>query len=162
MMDKTFKVRTAELSGTGRSSLRLEESTWAAIDSIALRAGVRWQDWAREIIRKKPHFNKTGVIRAAVAEELMADQFVAMAQLGFIADSISEPHAVLGAGYYRLDDAQLKVELEGADVTTQDDSFGAFVLYAGTRAPALGGEPFVVIQNQLKGFLHLMIAPAIS
>lgn len=163
-MANVFKVRTTELTGTGRTSLRFEESTWAAIDALAVNRGIRWQDWARAVIARKPGTpNKSAVIRAALADELLAEQFAALAEES-VSGSVELPqtHEIAGTGYYRLDDGQLVSELETATVITKDDSFGSFVLHIGRRSPSYGGEPFVVIENMLKGQLHLMIAPAVE
>ena len=163
-MANVFKVRTTELTGTGRTSLRFEETTWAAIDALAVNRGIRWQDWAREVIALKPGApNKSAVIRAALADELLAEQFSALAEES-VSGSVELPHAheITGTGYYRLDDDQLVGELESATVVTKDDSFGSFILHIGRRSSSYGGEPFVVIENMLKGQLHLMIAPAVE
>ncbi|WP_224765896.1 hypothetical protein [Pseudomonas asiatica] len=163
-MATTYKVRTTELTGTGRTSLRFEETTWAAIDALATNKGIRWQDWAREVLALKPGApNKSAVIRAALADELLAEQFAAMAEeSGVGVAELPEPHGVVGQGYYRLDDDQLASELQDATTITKDGSFGSFVLHIGRRSTSFGGEPFVIIENLLKGQLHLMIAPTVE
>lgn len=163
-MTTTYKVRTAELTGTGRTSLRFEETTWAAIDAIAVKKGIRWQDWAREVIASKPGApNKSAVIRAALADDLLTEQFAALAEeSGAGVAALSEPHDIAGTGYYRIDDEQLASELGDASTITRDASFGSFVLHIGRRSTYFGGEPFVIIENLLKGQLHLMIAPAVE
>jgi predicted DNA-binding ribbon-helix-helix protein len=152
------------LSGTGRTSLRLEDTTWSAIDAIAYRDGVRWQQWAAELIARSPgHLSKISVLRAAVAEELLAEQFAAMAEESASGMAeLSEPHEITGTGYYRIDDNQLATELADATTITRDDSFGSFVLHIGRRSTSYGGEPFVIVENMLKGQLHLMIAPTVE
>lgn len=163
-MTKTFKVRTAEVSDNGRTSLRFEETTWAAIDSLAVSRGVRWQDWARNVLAQRPDApNKAALIRAALADELLADQFTAMAENSVAGKSdLDEPHEVIGSGYYRIDDDQLASELADATTITKDNSFGSFVLHIGRRSTSYGGEPFVIVENLLKGQLHLMIAPTVE
>lgn len=162
-MANVFKVRTTELTGTGRTSLRFEETTWAAIDALAVNRGIRWQDWARDVIAQKPGApNKSAVIRAALVDELLAEQFIALGETGAVATNVS--HEIVGNGYWRLNDEQLQTELEGATIITRDSSFGAFILIYGYRDKSYGGEPqpFVIIQNELRGQLHLMIAPAVD
>jgi len=163
-MTNTYKVRTAELTGTGRTSLRFEETTWAAIDAVAIKKGIRWQDWARKAIASKPGApNKSAVIRAALADELLTEQFAALAEeSGSGVAAISEPHAIAGTGYYRIDDEQLASELGSASTITRDAGFASFVLHIGRRSASYGGEPFVIIENLLKGQLHLMIAPTVD
>ena len=38
-----------------------------------------------------------------------------------------------------------------------DDAFEGFTLLVGTRSEASGGQPFVCLQNRLRGGLHLFI-----
>ena len=163
-MASLFRVRTTELTGTGRTSLRFEETTWAAIDALAVNRGIRWQDWARDVIAQKPGApNKSAVIRAALADELLAEQFLALAQDSISgAADLNEMHDIAGTGYFRLDDDQLASELADASIITKDDSFGSFVLHIGRRSTSYGGESFVNVENMLKGQLHLMIAPAVE
>ncbi|WP_438279554.1 hypothetical protein [Pseudomonas alabamensis] len=163
-MTTVFKVRTTELTGTGRTSLRFEDTTWAAIDALAVKRGIRWQDWARDVIAQKPGApNKSAAIRAALADELLTEQFAALTEGGSVGIAeLGETHEVAGSGYYRLNDEQLASELEDASITTRDNSFGSFVLHIGRRSDSFGGEPFIAIENMLKGHLHLMIAPAVQ
>lgn len=163
-MSNVFKVRTTELTGTGRTSLRFEETTWAAIDALAVNRGIRWQDWARDVIAQKPGApNKSAVIRAALADELLAEQFTALAENSAPGTAeLNEVHEIVGTGYYRLDDDQLASELADASIITKDDSFGSFVLHIGRRPTSYGGESFVIVENMLKGQLHLMIAPTVE
>ncbi|UMZ13514.1 hypothetical protein I9018_07390 [Pseudomonas sp. MPFS] len=163
-MANAFKVRTTELTGTGRTSLRFEESTWAAIDALAVNRGIRWQDWARDVIAQKPGApNKAAVIRSALADELLAEKLAAVAdEFASGTAELTEEHEIAGTGYYRLDDVQLASELAGASITTRDDSFGSFVLHIGRRSISYGGESFVIVENMLKGQLHLMLAPTVE
>lgn len=161
---KTFKVRTAELADGRRTSFRFEVTTWAAIDALADDRGIRWQDWARVVLAQKPEApNKAAVIRSALADELLAEQFAAMAEESAAGMAeLSEPHEVCGSGYYRINDSELASELADATTITKDGSFGSFVLHIGRRSTSYGGEPFVIIENLLKGQLHLMIAPTVE
>ena len=72
--------------------------------------------------------------------------------------ALPEPHAIAGAGYQRLDDDLLAVQLDGARITARDDAFEGFTLIVGTRSEVSGGQPFVCVQNRLRGGLHLFIA----
>lgn len=53
-MKKTFKTRNAELAGIGRTSFRLEDTTWTALDMLAAKRGIRWQNWASEVLATQP------------------------------------------------------------------------------------------------------------
>lgn len=157
-MKKTYKTRNAEIAGVGRTSFRLEDTSWTALDMLAAKRGIRWQDWASEVLATQPDApNKTALLRAALADELMTEQVIALGEAGAVATNI--PHEITGNGYWRLNDEQLEQELTDATITTRDNSFVAFTLITGYRAKALGGNAFVIVQNALRDGLHLMIAP---
>ncbi|HDL8239019.1 TPA: hypothetical protein PXR38_001745 [Yersinia enterocolitica] len=90
----------------------------------------------------------------------MTDQVIALSEAGAVATNVS--HAIVGNGYWRLNDEELQSELEGATITTRDSSFSAFTLLTGYTGKSSGGSPFVIIQNELRGQLHLMIAPDVD
>lgn len=160
-MKKIYKTRNAEIAGIGRTSFRLEVTTWTALDMLAAKRGIRWQDWAREVLATQPDApNKTALLRAALADELMTEQVIALGEAGAVATNV--PHEITGNGYWRLNDEQLEQELAGATITTRDNSFVAFTLITGYRSKEYGGEAFVIVQNALRDGLHLMIAPTVD
>lgn len=160
-MKKTFKTRNAELTGNGRSSFRFETTTWDLIDRMAAKRGIRWQQWARDVLAAQPDApNKAALLRAALADELMTEQFISMGESGAVATNV--PHEIIGNGYWRLNDDELAEELEGATITTRDNSFVAFTLITGYRSKSFGGQPFVIIQNELRGGLHALLAPTVD
>lgn len=154
-----YKVRSASVSGTGRTSFRFDISTWAAIDMVAEQAGMSWVDWAAKVIKGRPHAkSKAAAVRAALADALMQEQYIAMAEERAAGQMFCNEHPIIGAGYYRLDDETLAIELEGAEITERDDSFEGFTFIAGYRNKSFGGNAFVCIQNRLRDGLHLFIA----
>ncbi|RYM56912.1 ribbon-helix-helix domain-containing protein [Serratia proteamaculans] len=160
-MKKTFKTRNAELAGVGRTSFRLEENMWIALDMLAAKRGIRWHDWASDVLASQPDApNKTALLRAALADEMMTEQILVMGETGPVEANVS--HEIVGNGYWRLNDEQLQIELSGATIATRDSSFVAFTLLTGYRNEVMGGEPFVIIQNNLRDQLHLMIAPTVD
>jgi len=160
-MKKTFKTRTADLTGAGRATFRFEDTTWTALDMLAAKRGIRWQDWAREVLATQPDApNKAALLRAALADELMTEQVIALGEAGAVATNT--PHEITGNDYWRLNDEQLEQELAGATITTRDNSFVAFTLITGYRSKEYGGEAFVIVQNALRDGLHLMIAPTVD
>jgi len=155
------KIRTANLIGTGRTSLKLDESAWTAIDMLAAKRGTDWKVWARSLLNANPDAsNKAALLRAALTEELMTEQLMAFAETGPV--ETNTIHEIIGNGYWRLNDEQLQIELGGATITTRDSSFVAYTLLTGYRNEVMGGEPFVIIQNNLRDQLHLMIAPTVD
>ncbi len=152
-MTSTHKTsRTAAVTPDGRTTFQFDPATWAAIDKLAAKLGTSWQDWAARAIARRPRIGKAAALRAAVAEEVLVEP-VAAAQ----AVALPEPHAIAGTGYQRLDDDLLAVQLDGARITARDDAFEGFTLIVGTRSEASGGQPFVCVQNRLRGGLHLFI-----
>ncbi len=162
--DINYKVRSAAVSGTGRSSFKFDASTWAAIDLVAEQAGLTWVDWASRAIKARPHAKSmAAAVRAAVADALMAKQFEAMVEENsagqqYLDDIDDHSHPLVGGGYYRLNDETLNIELEGARITTQDDCFEGFTLIVGYRDKSFGGNAFICIKNRLRDGLHLFIA----
>ena len=133
-MSNKPKIRTANLIGTGRTSLKLDESAWTAIDMLAAKRGTDWKVWARSLLNANPDAsNKAALLRAALTEELKTEQLMAFAETGPVETN-----------------------------TTRDSSFVAFTLLTGYRNEVMGGEPFVIIQNNLRDQLHLMIAPTVD
>ncbi|EPT6930469.1 ribbon-helix-helix domain-containing protein [Cronobacter turicensis] len=160
-MKKTFKTRNAELTGNGRSSFRFETTTWDTIDRMAAKRGIRWQDWARDVLAAQPDApNKAALLRIALADELMTEQLMPSGDAGPVEANIN--HEIMGNGYWRLNDEELEGELAGATITTRDNSFVAFTLITGYRSKESGGQPFVIVQNALRDRLHLMIAPTVE
>jgi len=161
-MSNVFKVRTANLTDDGRrTSLKFDETTWKMIDHIAAKRGTGWKEWARQLLKANPAaLNKAAVLRAALADELMTEQFKASSEAGAV--ETNRPHEITGSGYWRLNDEQLQSELAGAVITNRDDSFIVFSFVTGYRSKESGGQPFVIVQNALRGGLHLFIAPTVE
>ncbi len=154
-----YKVRSATVSGTGRTSFRFDVSTWAAIDMVAEQAGMSWVNWATKVIEGRPHAkSKAAAVRAALADALMAEQFKAMeGEMAAGPMPLADMHPIIGEGYYRLDDETLALELAEAQVILRDDSFVGFTMIVGYRDKAFGGNPFVCVENRLRNSLHLFI-----
>lgn len=155
-----FKVRSAAVTGTGRTSFKFDASTWAAIDMVAEQAGKTWVEWAADAIQARRHAkSKAAAVRAALADALMMEQFKAMTDERQAGEQpLDIEHPIVGSGYYRLDDKTLALELEGAEVSLRDDAFEGFTLIVGYRDKSYGGNAFICLENRLRGGLHLFIA----
>jgi len=153
------------VAATGRTTFRLDEATWAAIDKVADEAGMTWVEWAAKAVALRPHRSKAGAVRAALADYLLNQQLSALLD-GSEADDmqpdIGEDHPIIGNGYYRLDDTALDLELDGATVVARDGSFESFELIVGYRSKSFGSEPFMAIKNRLRDARHLFIAPQVG
>lgn len=162
-MSTDKKTRTATVSGTGRTSFAFDEATWAAIDNVAAAAGQSWSEWARRAIMQRPAASKAASIRAALADALLTKQAqLLLEDMEPGLQTTATSHPITGTGYYRLNDDTLATELDGATIELKDDSFEGFTLIVGHRAKSVGGEPFIAIENRLRGGLHLFIAPEVE
>lgn len=167
MTDAQLKTRTAAVSGTGRTTFRLDVATWEAIDKVADQAGMTWVDWAVAAIAKRPHRSKAAAVRAALADSLLNRELSKLlddiegdeSEKATGTRDVVEDHPIVGSGYHRLDDQALQLELEGATITARDASFIGFELIVGYRDKSFGQEPFVAIKNRLHDAPHLFIAP---
>jgi hypothetical protein len=69
-------------------------------------------------------------------------------------------HPIIGDGYYPINDEELEIELEGAEITESNAMFGAFTLIVGYRNKAFSADgktaqPFLCIKNHAAGLPHL-------
>lgn len=157
--EDNYKVRSAAVTNSGRTSFRFDTSTWTAIDMVAEKAGMTWIDWVTRAIASRPHAkSKASAVRAALADALLLEQFNAMAEDKSVGSEIlADEHPIVGTGYYRLDDQSLSIELENARITLRDDSFEGFTLIVGYRDITYGGNAFLCVENRLRDGLHLFI-----
>ncbi len=165
-----LKTRTAAVSGTGRTTFRLDAETWDAIDKVADEAGMTWVEWATAAIAKRPHRSKAAAVRAALADALLNRELAKLLDnldgdesgetIG--TQEVEESHPIIGSGYHRLDDQALQLELEGATITVRDGSFVGFELIVGYRDKSFGREPFIAIKNRLHDAPHLFISPEVG
>lgn len=148
------RSRTIELvPGAKRTSLKFDISTWAAIDLIAERNGIKWQEWARRVVAAHPDtYNKAGVIRSAVADELLAG-IAAVAPANRDTPQIAHP---MLSGFSVVGEAEFLPELRAARIVYSCD-FGGFVFHAGNRAADYGGEPAIFIENKMRGELSVLL-----
>jgi len=69
-------------------------------------------------------------------------------------------HPIIGDGYYPINDEELEIELEGAEITESNAMFEAFTLIVGYRNKAFSADgktaqPFLCIKNHAAGLPHL-------
>lgn len=167
MTDAQLKTRTAAVSGTGRTTFRLDASTWDAIDRVADQAGQTWIAWATAAVAKRPHRSKAAALRAALADcllnaaatKLIDDLTGHDNEVTFGECDILDDHPIVGSGYHILDDQAFQTELDSATITARDGSFEGFEFIVGYRGKTFGGEPFIAIKNRLRDAPHLFIAP---
>lgn len=148
------KLRSLSVGGgTRQTSLRLDTVTWAAIDHLAAREGLRWQEWANRVIdANRGTSNMAGELRKAVIEQLLANADQGSAQI-----QLPEPHTMLGTSYSKLNDADLADKLADAFILHRDDSFESFSVIVGFLNDE-ARQPFLCVQNRLRGAQHMFAA----
>jgi predicted DNA-binding ribbon-helix-helix protein len=140
--------------GSKQTSLRLDNITWSAIEFLAARHGIRWQDWACRVLSECPDTpNMASELRQAAFQQLLAT-------VGQGSDMVplQAYHELLGKSYRRLDDKALSAALKQALVVHRDDSFVSFSVIVGFLADE-DRQPFLCVQNRLQGSLHMLATP---
>ena len=137
--------------GTRQTSLRLDGVTWSAIDYLAAREGIRWQDWASRVIDTNFETNNM----AAELRQAAIQQLLDTIGQGSNEVLLPEYHAILGNAYSRVDDATLAKVLDAAFILHRDNSFVSFSVIVGFLGDA-ERKPFLCVQNHLQGAPHLL------
>jgi predicted DNA-binding ribbon-helix-helix protein len=148
------KLRALARHDGTQTSLRLDNTTWTAIDLLARERGIRWQEWATEALEAAPDtINMAGELRQASMTQLL-DRLGASPEV-----TISGTHQVLGRRYERLGDQGLADTLKDASIVHQDGAFGAFRLTVGHLDDGRQ-TAFICIESRLSGDQHLLITPS--
>jgi predicted DNA-binding ribbon-helix-helix protein len=144
------KMRTLAVGGA-KTGIRLDEATWAAVDLVSERRGMKWHQWVREVLAANPDTdNKTGAVRAA-AMQAMLDE----ATLQERADQLAEPEPLGFAITGQLSDDDLERVLSESRMEEGAGEYVGFTVRTGTDSE---GRVFYVIENGVKGFPHVAIA----
>jgi hypothetical protein len=148
-----IRSRSVELTpGRGRTTLKFDASTWAAIDLVAERKRIDWQDWARQAVAADPGANnKSRTIRAALTDELLGE--IAEEPAEHPAPEILHP---MLAGYHVVGEPEFFPELTAARIVYAVD-LGGFVLHAGFRSHDFGDQPALFIENKIRGGLSVVL-----
>lgn len=57
-----------------RTGIKLDKETWEAIDWIAKKDGIKWSNWAKNVLNENPETNNvTGVLRAAAMGRILKE-----------------------------------------------------------------------------------------
>lgn len=151
-----YKLRSLDTGmGTGgRTTVRLDDATWAAVDLIAGRKGVKWREWARDLLKANPDApNATAVIRNAAVNELMTTAFIDDGEERGFDLALQEAHALMKINA-AVSNAQLDEMLKVATVQGRQD-FGGFEIAFGHDND---GRDCVWVINGLKNGLNFVMA----
>ena len=139
--------RMLPISGGKRAGLKLDASTWAAVDWLASRRGVTWQVWCRSVIDATPSGeNVTAAIRSAAVNTLM--EATILEGRGIWLETIGNHPFMRNSG--TLNDTQFAAIMESSTVQGESD-FGGFTVLFGHDA---AGQDSVWIHNGLRDGLH--------
>lgn len=139
--------RMVPLEGGKRTGVRLDHSTWQAIDWLSEQSGGTWQQWCAKVIAGTPDAkNLTAVIRATAMDGLLSA--TVFANRGESLDAM-EANA-LTCRSSMLNDEQLAEFLQNATLHGQS-CFNAFTIMFGQDD---NGEDFLVARNSMRDGLH--------
>lgn len=154
MTDQKTRSIDTGLGTSARTSVRLDETTWAAVDLIAEQQGKKWSEWARGVLREHPDAkNATAVLRTAAVNGLMmmtvlqnrGDDLALMNDNVLMRDSAS------------LSEKQLNSIMETVTIRGRSDHGGFEVVFGKDDA----GQDCVWIINNMRDGLHFaLVAPA--
>lgn len=141
------KMRSLDTGRGNRTGIRLDVTTWEAVDWIAEQKGKKWSEWVRDLLQEQPDaINATALIRNAVADALL---FEATAKERG-PDLSAMQNNPLTRDSAALSDEQLDDILKGATVQGQSD-FGGFVVMFGHDEH---GQNCIWVKNGLRVGLH--------
>jgi hypothetical protein len=146
------KIRNLKLSDGAMTSFKFADEEWKAIERVAEGRGMRWPEWARQLIDSNPSApTRSGLLRRAALEEafgiaLLAERAELM-QAGRELD-----HPMLTKRFWPLSGDALRAELERARITYRGD-FQSFELIAAYRE----GKPVLILRNKLEDGLSVVL-----
>jgi predicted DNA-binding ribbon-helix-helix protein len=140
-------LKMVPTAGGKRAAIRLDNSTWQAVEWLANRDGATWQQWCAKVIAANPDSdNVTAAVRSAAMDGLLnatifddrAEQLAAMAEHPLLKDSAA------------ISDAQLDAILSTANIQGSSDFSGFAVIFGQDEY----GQDCVWIKNGLRNHLH--------
>lgn len=166
MTDQSELVTRAYTNLEGkRTTMRLDKSTWAAVDQLAGATNITWHEWLNHLSRE--NVRRVTDVRRAVVDELMNQRMVLEAQL-------SGRPLTLDSGALLTTDIQLMEAVPLNDTELREDltfktpntivsrtrlNLQGFSIRTGRRK----GRPYYWIVNGMRGGHHLALpAPDIQ
>lgn len=148
----TYRTRTAAITGTGRTSLRMTTNEWNSIDRLADKAGLRWHDWARKSVSEAPNLPKVEAIRKAIRDELSAEKLDKLEPTDEAYD-----HDFVNQSRF-VDDNDLEaIKNDFREIWAVD--CGVFIVrYGFNKLAEADNDPLMIIENRLKDGIHMAFA----
>ena len=146
-----YKLRSLDAgTGTGRTTIRLDVETWAAVDMIAARSGIKWSEWARDVLAMNPDApNATAVIRNAAVNALMTESFLnGLEERGLDLEKMDR-NALMRNSAQITEDTFTEL-MKTATVDGEVDMGGFTLLFGYDES----GQDTVWIRNNLRDGLH--------
>lgn len=148
-----LEQRPITLKAGTRSSIRLDEPTWQAIDWLADQVGQKWPQWCNDVIETVPAGeNVTAVLRAAAMKGILAASFFPER-----ADQHGDRTSPIWRALAECDDTDFDYALEQASRhggIEGNADHGGFTIYAGVSE--FGNVTFY-LRNNLKGGSNAII-----
>ncbi|MCC4115290.1 ribbon-helix-helix domain-containing protein [Aromatoleum toluclasticum] len=148
-----MEQRPITLPNGKRSSIRLDEPTWAAIDWLAERSGQKWAVWCNNVIETVTEGeNATAALRAAAMDGILAETLFPER-----AAQHADPSSVTWKNLAECGDRDFDYALEQAakDGTIEGHAdCGGFTVYSGVSEH---GNVTYYIRNNLKDGSNVII-----
>lgn len=149
----THKVRTVNLGGPGRTSLRMTEAEWTQVDRFAEINGVRWLEWAQDAVRESPRLPKVEAIRRAIRQALQNER---AGTLEPAEEAFDHPFVNLSRF---VDDTDLEAIKDDFQEVWAVDLDSVIIRFGFNRLAAPPeSDPLMVIENKLRGSPHMAFA----
>lgn len=145
----TEKMRAFWIDGK-RRGVRLDNSTWHALDWLAAQRGAKWSDMARDWLGQSDDSNVTRTIRQQTIDGLMIAAIHGESRIAHTEAMDNHPHMATSS---TLNDSQLEEELAAGLVQGNFDLVGFAVIFGHDQH----GQPSTWIKNGLRDELHFVI-----
>ena len=136
-------TRMLPLGQKRRLPLRLDAATWQAVEILASRSGITWQDWCARVLQSAGNdsTNMTAVVRSAAMDGLLGESIVAER-----AEQFTGPQAVAMQMAGICNNSVFAEDIRAGAVQSSSE-FGGFTLRSGTDE---NGRVCFWIENGLK------------
>jgi hypothetical protein len=149
------EITQCMLTGTTgkRSSIKLDQPTWQAIDWLAGQRGQSWQEWCNSVLANVTgDENQTATLREAAMSGLLGATIFPDPQDRAEQLALQEGHALM-RNSAPLDEAMLNSTLKWAKVQGRSDFVGFEVIFGFDQH----GTDCIWIKNGLRDGLHFAI-----
>jgi predicted DNA-binding ribbon-helix-helix protein len=151
-----MKARNLRLSSGAMTQFRLADEEWTAIDRIAAARGLRWTEWARQVIDAHPDApSRSALLRRVALEEafgraLLAERAEQMQRGGDL------DHPMLNGRFRTLSDGAVEAELAYMQIDYRADMI-VMELIAGFHGEGAHRTPIVLVRSKLEDGISFVL-----